>query len=74
LSSPNRIDDGLAERTVEVRAALERSELDHGPISVQEKRDSRNRRGQRHGIRATSLPPPVNRAMTRGSMDEVARL
>ena len=36
-SSPNRIVDEVAERAVAVRAALEQSGLDHGPISVHEK-------------------------------------
>ncbi|MFC0196104.1 integrase core domain-containing protein [Microbacterium arthrosphaerae] len=36
-SSPNRIVDAVAERAVAVRAALEQSGLDHGPISVHEK-------------------------------------
>ena len=36
-SSPNRIVDEVAERAVAVRAALEQSGLDHGPISVHDK-------------------------------------
>ena len=36
-SSPNRIVDEVAERAVAVRAALEQSGLDHGPIGVREK-------------------------------------
>lgn len=37
VSSPNRIAGEVAERAVAVRAALEQSGLDHGPISVHEK-------------------------------------
>lgn len=36
-SSPNRIGDDVAGRAVAVRAALEQSGLDHGPIRVHEK-------------------------------------
>lgn len=36
-SSPNRMADEVKARAVAVRAALERSGLDHGPISVHEK-------------------------------------
>jgi hypothetical protein len=37
VSSPSRIASEVAERAVAVRAALEQSGLDHGPISVHEK-------------------------------------
>ena len=36
-SSPSKISDGVKEQAVAVRAALEASGLDHGPISVYEK-------------------------------------
>ena len=36
-SSPNRTDDAVKQRAIGVRAALEQSGLDHGPISVHEK-------------------------------------
>lgn len=37
LSSPSRVTDEVVQRAVAVRAALEASGLDHGPISVHEK-------------------------------------
>ena len=37
MVSPNRIADGVKAQAVGVRAALEQSGLDHGPISVHEK-------------------------------------
>src|SRR5665213_515330 len=36
-SSPSRVADDIVQRAVAVRAALEASGLDHGPISVHEK-------------------------------------
>lgn len=36
-SSPNRIDDAIRREALQVRASLEQSGLDHGPISVFEK-------------------------------------
>jgi putative transposase len=36
-SSPNRTDDKVKAQAIGVRAALEQSGLDHGPISVHEK-------------------------------------
>ncbi len=37
LSSPNRITEDIKKQAIGVRAALEQSGLDHGPISVHEK-------------------------------------
>jgi hypothetical protein len=36
-SSPNRITEDIKKQAIGVRAALEQSGLDHGPISVHEK-------------------------------------
>lgn len=40
MSSPTRISDEVKQQAVDVRAALERSGLDHGPISVHDKMKS----------------------------------
>ena len=39
-SSPNRADDAVKAQAIGVRAALEQSGLDHGPISVHDKMQS----------------------------------
>lgn len=52
-TSPKRIGDNVKQQALEVRAALERSGLDHGPISVHDKMNSMR------------LPAPSTAALSR---------
>jgi len=56
-TSPAKLSDELKEQAVAVRAALEASGLDHGPISVHEKmRAMGSGPGPFHGVAGTHLP------------------
>ena len=52
-SSPTRIGEDVKQQAVDVRAALERSGLDHGPISVHEK------------LKAMGMPAPSEASLAR---------